>query len=171
MCALQESRMVGYFWLVVMCFKNMYLLSVDEWVFLILVWVIMTRSILVKDFWSYWLVENNKNGIVWISMYQSVWYWMCKYNLAWRFVPKDSLATGTVEVQEQAVVSVSYQRWNSVHLLHHQHCFHSSPRNKRFSHNTEVPPKDPTNRYVQADIMMNFVFAHHMKIRFSSPCA
>lgn len=53
---------------------------------------------------------------------------------------------GTVEVQEQAVVSVSYQRWNSVHLLHHQHCFHSSPRNKRFSHNTEVPPKDPANR-------------------------
>uniref|UniRef100_A0A0P4VYC8 BPL/LPL catalytic domain-containing protein n=1 Tax=Scylla olivacea TaxID=85551 RepID=A0A0P4VYC8_SCYOL len=53
---------------------------------------------------------------------------------------------GTVEVQEQAVVSVSYQRWNSVHLLHHQHCFHSSPRNKRFSRNTEMPSKDPTNR-------------------------
>lgn len=53
---------------------------------------------------------------------------------------------GTVEVQEQAVVSVSYQRWSSVHLLHHQHCFHSSPRNKRFSRINDTPPlpdKDP----------------------------
>ncbi|KAK4319414.1 hypothetical protein Pmani_009649 [Petrolisthes manimaculis] len=40
---------------------------------------------------------------------------------------------GTVEVQEQAVVSVSYKEWSSVQLLHHQHCFHSSPRHKRFS--------------------------------------
>ncbi|XP_050714903.1 mucin-5AC-like isoform X5 [Eriocheir sinensis] len=56
------------------------------------------------------------------------------------------VASGTVEVQEQAVVSVSYQRWSSVHLLHHQHCFHSSPRNKRFSRINDTPPlpdKDP----------------------------
>ena len=65
-----------------------------------------------------------------------------------RGILKKSLTTGTVEVQEQAVVSVSYQRWNSVHLLHHQHCFHSSPKNKRFSHNTETLVKDPTNRCV-----------------------
>ncbi|KAK7071568.1 hypothetical protein SK128_020319, partial [Halocaridina rubra] len=43
----------------------------------------------------------------------------------------------TVEVQEQAVVSVSYQQWSGVHLLHHQHCFHSSPQHKRFSRDVE----------------------------------
>ncbi|XP_069191950.1 microtubule-associated protein futsch isoform X5 [Procambarus clarkii] len=47
------------------------------------------------------------------------------------------VASGTVEVQEQAVVSISYRRWSSVHLLHHQHCFHSSPQHKRFSQDME----------------------------------
>ncbi|XP_071518260.1 uncharacterized protein Hcs isoform X3 [Panulirus ornatus] len=44
---------------------------------------------------------------------------------------------GTVEVQEQAVVSISYRQWSSVQLLHHQHCFHSSPQHKRFSRDLE----------------------------------
>ncbi|XP_042229880.1 biotin--protein ligase-like isoform X2 [Homarus americanus] len=44
---------------------------------------------------------------------------------------------GTVEVQEQAVVTISYRRWSSVQLLHHQHCFHSSPQHKRFSRELE----------------------------------
>ncbi|RXG57668.1 Biotin--protein ligase [Armadillidium vulgare] len=32
--------------------------------------------------------------------------------------------------QEAAVVSMSYNKWKNVQLLHHQHCFHSSPKHK-----------------------------------------
>ncbi|XP_042875757.1 uncharacterized protein LOC122255619 isoform X5 [Penaeus japonicus] len=58
---------------------------------------------------------------------------------------------GTVEVQEQAVVSISYRRWSSVQLLHHQHCFHSSPKNKRFSQDLEKTSKKVSRSAVSVE--------------------
>lgn len=58
---------------------------------------------------------------------------------------------GTVEVQEQAVVSISYRRWSSVQLLHHQHCFHSSPRHKRFSQDLEKTSKKVSRSAVSVE--------------------
>lgn len=61
------------------------------------------------------------------------------------------VASGTVEVQEQAVVSISYRRWSSVQLLHHQHCFHSSPRHKRFSQDLEKTSKKVSRSAVSVE--------------------
>ncbi|XP_042875754.1 uncharacterized protein LOC122255619 isoform X2 [Penaeus japonicus] len=61
------------------------------------------------------------------------------------------VASGTVEVQEQAVVSISYRRWSSVQLLHHQHCFHSSPKNKRFSQDLEKTSKKVSRSAVSVE--------------------
>ncbi|XP_064083580.1 uncharacterized protein LOC135199452 isoform X2 [Macrobrachium nipponense] len=58
---------------------------------------------------------------------------------------------GTVEVQEQAVVSVSYHQWSGVQLLHHQHCFHSSPQHKRFSREVEKPKPIPSRSAVSVE--------------------
>lgn len=58
---------------------------------------------------------------------------------------------GTVEVQEQAVVSVSYHQWSGVQLLHHQHCFHSSPQHKRFSREVEKPKAIPSRSAVSVE--------------------
>ncbi|XP_064083584.1 uncharacterized protein LOC135199452 isoform X5 [Macrobrachium nipponense] len=61
------------------------------------------------------------------------------------------VASGTVEVQEQAVVSVSYHQWSGVQLLHHQHCFHSSPQHKRFSREVEKPKPIPSRSAVSVE--------------------
>ncbi|XP_066944658.1 microtubule-associated protein futsch isoform X5 [Macrobrachium rosenbergii] len=61
------------------------------------------------------------------------------------------VASGTVEVQEQAVVSVSYHQWSGVQLLHHQHCFHSSPQHKRFSREVEKPKAIPSRSAVSVE--------------------
>ncbi|XP_068212277.1 serine-rich adhesin for platelets-like isoform X1 [Palaemon carinicauda] len=58
---------------------------------------------------------------------------------------------GTVEVQEQAVVSVSYHQWSGVQLLHHQHCFHSSPQHKRFSREVDKPKPIPSRSAVSVE--------------------
>ncbi|CAL4122816.1 unnamed protein product, partial [Meganyctiphanes norvegica] len=57
---------------------------------------------------------------------------------------------GTVEVQEEAVVSVTYSKWSNVQLLHHQHCFHSSSKDKRFSQNFDCK-KSPNRSSVKVE--------------------
>ncbi|XP_068212281.1 microtubule-associated protein futsch-like [Palaemon carinicauda] len=61
------------------------------------------------------------------------------------------VASGTVEVQEQAVVSVSYHQWSGVQLLHHQHCFHSSPQHKRFSREVDKTKSIPSRSAVSVE--------------------